>query len=221
MSSYTSALLAAYMPARLAPFMTVSYPAWGTENGHRVLLYRKGRNDIHFVIFMTIMFAVVRHFVMTYILSPFAHRFVRVDEPPITPGVDKATKERRLRIIARRKEHAASRFAEQGWSMMYCLVTESIGLVSVKPSGMEAWWTERGCVRVGTCRVQHGRGSAIRLPRPLTRAKWHERVEGSFPLPTQPPGRSSATASNPALHAFAYTLLDPSLLMWLRANTFS
>jgi acyl-CoA-dependent ceramide synthase len=141
MSSYTSALLAAYMPARLQPFVSVSYPVWGSEHGHRVQLYRKGRNDINFVLFITIFFSLFRHFVMVYVLSPIAHRFVRVEAPPIHAGLDKATKERRLRTLARRKEHAAIRFAEQGWSMMYCLVTETIGLVSVN------WWGEAVCGR--------------------------------------------------------------------------
>lgn len=118
------------LPAKLQPFVTISYPVWGVENGHRVLLYKKGRNDLYFVLFMTAFFAVLRHVTMNWLFAPIAHRYMHVPNTLKTEGADKATKERRLRAYAKKKQHAVIRFAEQGWNMLYCLVMEVIGLVS-------------------------------------------------------------------------------------------
>jgi len=134
-SNVSSSLLTAYLPAKLQPFVTISYPVWGVENGHRVQLYKKGRNDVHFVIFMTAAFTVLRHLTMTYVLSPIAHRYVQVSGKS---GNTKPITAHERRTMARKRQHAASRFAEQGWSLLYCLVMESMGLVS----------TEQSCWRV-------------------------------------------------------------------------
>lgn len=109
--------------------MTLSYPVWGVEHGKRVILYKKGRNDVHFVLFVTVLFTFLRHVVMNYLFAPFANYFIRLPQQT-SNGVDERTKERRKRAALRKKQHAVSRFAEQGWSMLYCLVMESVGLVS-------------------------------------------------------------------------------------------
>lgn len=111
------------------PFFELSYPVKGLENGVPTTLYGKGKLDIRYAIFWAVVFSVLRHVSMKYILSPLAKRVIPtppVDQKPVSPAMERHLQ----RVAAKKRHHNAVRFAEQAWAMAYCTVFWSIGMVS-------------------------------------------------------------------------------------------
>lgn len=84
-------------------------------------LYGKGPADACFVLFCALAYTVGRELVMRYVLGAFA-RWYLARSGPVGSGL-KGKKERR------RREHVVQRFAEQGWSFLYCTCSWSLGAV--------------------------------------------------------------------------------------------
>lgn len=113
----------------LRPFVELSYPTKGVENGVPTTLYGKGRLDFRYALFWAVAFSVLRHVGMKYILSPLARRVIPtppLDHKPTSPAMERHLK----RVAAKKKEHNSVRFAEQAWTMAYCSVFWTIGMVS-------------------------------------------------------------------------------------------
>lgn len=113
----------------LRPFVELSYPVKGVENGVPTTLYGKGRLDFRYALFWAVAFSVLRHVGMKYILSPLARRVIPtppLDHKPTSPAMERHLK----RVAAKKKEHNSVRFAEQAWAMAYCTVFWTIGMVS-------------------------------------------------------------------------------------------
>lgn len=134
--------LESLIPPSLRPYLSLSYPVSRSRaatflSKHNHLryttqtLYDKGPNDVYFVAFCAVAFTVLREFVLRAVMKPFASywlasasRKARRKSPPRSSG--KETKRE-----ARQREHTALRFAEQGWSFVYCTVFWSLGMVSL------------------------------------------------------------------------------------------
>jgi acyl-CoA-dependent ceramide synthase len=114
-------------------------------------LFDKGANDFYFAAFCAVAFTILREVVLRGLLKPFANYWLLsarrakrrkslsvvngsgngyVKGNGVTsPGgkVDgRETKKER-----RQREHTALRFAEQGWSFLYCTVFWTLGMVSI------------------------------------------------------------------------------------------
>lgn len=111
------------------PFVELSYPMKGVEHGVPTTLYGKGKLDLRYAVFWAVVFSVLRHVAMKYILSPLARRVIPtppLDHKPTSPAMERHLQ----RVAAKKKEHNSVRFAEQAWAMAYCTVFWSIGMVS-------------------------------------------------------------------------------------------
>ena len=122
------------LPPSLHPFFLLSYPVRPStsrltslfESTKPETLYSKGPEDVYIVITCAIGFTILREFTMRYVLSPLARYLI--DRPP--PNAKSLTRpEERLR--RRRVRHLVTRFAEQGWSFLYCTAFWTIGGVSL------------------------------------------------------------------------------------------
>jgi acyl-CoA-dependent ceramide synthase len=109
--------------------MLISYPirnplrvASTPPQAQAQTLYGKGPADALFVLFCALAFTVTRELVMRYVLGSFARWYLARNHAKDAPGW-KSKKERR------RREHIVVRFAEQGWSFLYCTCSWSLGTV--------------------------------------------------------------------------------------------
>jgi acyl-CoA-dependent ceramide synthase len=115
------------IPPYLRPFVLLSYPV---PPPRRLLsfssptetLYGQGPEDLCFAAFAAIAFTVLREISLRYILSTIARLW-------LGSGHEGLKDERARRRARRRMRHVITRFAEQGWSFLYCTVFWTIGMV--------------------------------------------------------------------------------------------
>jgi acyl-CoA-dependent ceramide synthase len=130
------------IPPSLRPYLSLSYPVSRTRAALTLssqnhlrhstqTLYDKGPNDIYFVAFCAVTFTLLREFVLRAVMKPFASYWLASTsrkarkKSPTKSG----TKETKREL--RQREHTALRFAEQGWSFVYCTFFWSLGMVSL------------------------------------------------------------------------------------------
>lgn len=150
----SSSTMESFIPPSLRPYVLLSYPVHRpaatlelSKANHlrytNEVLYTKGPNDIFFAAFCAVAFTVLREVILRGVLKPFANWWLR--------SAKKAKRKRALsrangigngngasdkgavgetKREARQREHTALRFAEQGWSFLYCTVFWTLGTVS-------------------------------------------------------------------------------------------
>lgn len=129
-SSSPSSSIRHLLPPSLESIMLLSYPVRpirqpipSSSASASPTLYGKGPADALFVLFCALAFTIAREIIMRYVLATSVRWYLsRQSTPP--PGV-KGKKERK------RREHVVQRFAEQGWSFLYCTCSWSLGTVSL------------------------------------------------------------------------------------------
>jgi acyl-CoA-dependent ceramide synthase len=84
-------------------FLFISYPVQKSPSDE--IQYEKGYWDIAYIVFWIIVLTFVREFTMQYLLKPFA-------------------------LCAGIKTKSLTRFMEQGYIFIYCLISTSVGSVS-------------------------------------------------------------------------------------------
>lgn len=112
----------------------------GSLGSHEQTLYSKGPLDLLFSISCALGFTVLRQLCMRYIFGKLARSCLEAE--------DRAARSRRgdkghatpqaLERERRKREQIVTRFAEQGWSFLYCTVFWSIGAVSAIPQSCGA-----------------------------------------------------------------------------------
>lgn len=107
---------------RLRRLVSLSYPVGGG-------LYGKGNDDLYFVGACAVAWTVLRHVLMVYILSPLAAAVIPVETISKSASRTPALLRHEQRLVAKRRQHNISRFAEQAWGMLYCTAFWSIGMV--------------------------------------------------------------------------------------------
>jgi acyl-CoA-dependent ceramide synthase len=129
------------LPLPLRHLLSSSHPAAPTGKAYTRLaavagtaekLYGKGPKDLYFAVFCAIAFTVLREIMLRYILSAFARAWL-MSSYRKSKGASKSEtgRDRRMKRRDRKKmEHTVTRFAEQGWSFIYCTVFWSMGMVS-------------------------------------------------------------------------------------------
>ncbi|TYJ54056.1 hypothetical protein B9479_005320 [Cryptococcus floricola] len=149
-TSTIPSMISAYLPPSLHPFLLLSYPL--PPSGELLLeplangsssfsssgtLYGKGPLDAYFVLFWAVAFTALRWATIHYLFSPIARLLL--------PRL-KAIKgqEREWNRAERKREHVVLRFAEQGWSWLYCTVFWSFGYYVLtrfpNPTSPEQLW---------------------------------------------------------------------------------
>lgn len=127
------------LPTALHPFVSLSYPIAPTPSSSPKLRftsrirdssapqqYGQGPKDVYFVIFCALAFTLLREVCIRYLLSTFAKRFLKRARRKSYEA--RGEKMRSLTKLEKRKmDHTTLRFAEQGWSFMYCTVFWSLG----------------------------------------------------------------------------------------------
>lgn len=115
-------------------------------------LYDKGPNDFYFVAFCAVAFTILREVVLRGLLKPFANywllsarRAKRSKSGSLVNGSGNGNgfskgdgvnspgggvEGRETKKERRQREHTALRFAEQGWSFLYCTIFWTLGMVS-------------------------------------------------------------------------------------------
>lgn len=145
------------IPISLRPYLLLSYPVdrpaasleLSPANHLRYTketLYGKGPNDVFFAAFCAVAFTVLREVILRGVLKPFANYWLRSAKKAKRKrassrvngnGVNGAGGEketiRETKREERQREHTALRFAEQGWSFLYCTVFWTLGTVSRPP----------------------------------------------------------------------------------------
>lgn len=131
------------LPTALHPFVSLSYPVAPSQSSLPKLripttrirepplpqLYGQGPKDVYFVAFCALAFTVLREICIRYVLSAFAEKWL--ERARRKEYERKGEKVRGLTKLERRKmEHTTTRFAEQGWSFIYCTLFWSLGGVS-------------------------------------------------------------------------------------------
>ena len=135
------------LPSALHPWVSLSYPvpppyisqsplAKLRAGSNRVRdsspqLYGQGPKDVYFVIFCALAFTFLRELCLRYVLSAFARNWLkrtRRKERESKGAQDKPM----TKLEKRKMEHVVTRFAEQGWSFLYCTIFWSLGCVSAK-----------------------------------------------------------------------------------------
>ena len=137
--------LQSILPEALHPFISLSYPIPPSpfsippfhsstssssffNSSYPSTLYDKGPKDLYFLLFCALGFTILREITIRYVLSTFARRWLissrRKDGQGQSGSMGKAEK--------RNMEHIVLRFAEQGWSFLYCAVFWSLGVVSTQ-----------------------------------------------------------------------------------------
>jgi acyl-CoA-dependent ceramide synthase len=140
------------IPPSLRPYVLLSYPVdrpaasleLSPANHLRYTketLYKKGPNDVFFAAFCAIAFTALREVILRGVLKPFANYWLRSAKKAKRKraasrangngvggekGIIRETKREE-----RQREHTALRFAEQGWSFLYCTVFWTLGTVSL------------------------------------------------------------------------------------------
>lgn len=124
-ASSIPSLIHSHVPQSLRPFVTLSYPITDPlAHPSAQTLYDKGPQDAYFVVFWAIAFTVLREVFMKGLFSPFMRICLR--SPPKIKG-----QEREYAKARKKREHIVTRFAEQGWSWLYCSVYWTFGVVSI------------------------------------------------------------------------------------------
>lgn len=124
-ASAIPSLIHSHVPESLRPFVTLSYPITDPlAHPSAQTLYDKGPQDAYFVVFWAIAFTVLREVCMKGLFSPFMRICLR--SPPKIKG-----QEREYAKARKKREHIVTRFAEQGWSWLYCSVYWTFGVVSI------------------------------------------------------------------------------------------
>ncbi|WVO21824.1 uncharacterized protein IAS62_003138 [Cryptococcus decagattii] len=132
------ALIHSHVPESLRPFVTCPIPS-PTLSPTRPAqtLYDKGPQDAYFVVFWAIAFTVLREVCMKGLFSPFMRICLR--SPPKIKG-----QEREYAKARKKREHIVTRFAEQGWSWLYCSVYWTFGVIVLRqnpsPTSPEQLW---------------------------------------------------------------------------------
>ena len=150
----TSRTIHSLLPTALHPFVTLSYPVGSTgstggSTGSKLRsistrlrnvnvqpeLYGQGPKDVYFVAFCAFCFTILREIAMRYIFARFARWWLesswRAEQrgKKQQKGAAAAGPPRPMtKIEKRRLEHTVTRFAEQGWSFLYCTVFWSLGM---------------------------------------------------------------------------------------------
>jgi acyl-CoA-dependent ceramide synthase len=140
------------IPTSLRPYVLLSYPvhrpkatlALSKSNYLRYTnntLYDKGPNDLYFAAFCAVAFTILREVVLRGLLKPFANywlvsarRAKTRKSASVSNGSGKGSptgkgEARETKKERRQREHTALRFAEQGWSFLYCTVFWTLGMV--------------------------------------------------------------------------------------------
>jgi acyl-CoA-dependent ceramide synthase len=133
------------LPTALHPFVSLSYPVAPSHSplvsklrittSHRPResvapqLYGQGPKDVYFVAFCALAFTVLREICIRYVLSTFAKGWLKRARRKEYEA--RGEKMRSLTKLEKRKmAHTTTRFAEQGWSFLYCTLFWSLGAVS-------------------------------------------------------------------------------------------
>jgi acyl-CoA-dependent ceramide synthase len=157
LANASSSAMDSLIPPSLRPYISLSYPVLRpaatlqlSKLNHlrytNEVLFTKGTNDFLFAGFCAVAFTVLREVMLRGVMKPFANWWLRSAGRAKRKralsraaangngnvngnGVEKGTIGETKRE-ARQREHVALRFAEQGWSFMYCTVFWTIGMVS-------------------------------------------------------------------------------------------
>ncbi|BEI85890.1 hypothetical protein CcaverHIS002_0601770 [Cutaneotrichosporon cavernicola] len=111
------------LPPQIRRFVSVSYPVSGG-------LYDKGRDDVLFAATCAVVWTILRHVCMTYILAPLASAVI--PEEKIPKSAKGALLRHEQRLAAKRRGHNIIRFAEQAWGMLYCTVFFALGVIILR-----------------------------------------------------------------------------------------
>lgn len=133
------------LPTALRPWVSLSYPVPPPHFTQSPLaklrigasrirdaqpqLYGQGPKDVYFVVFCALAFTVLRQICLKYVLSAVARNWLLRTRRK--EREKKGEKAKPLTKSERRKmEHTVTRFAEQGWSFLYCTIFWTLGCVS-------------------------------------------------------------------------------------------
>lgn len=148
--------LEALIPISLRPYLSLSYPVSPSRAAYAIsphdhlrntnqTLYDKGWDDVYFVAFWAVAFTILREIVLRGIMKPFASYWLSSSAKKAklkrakakTNGLNGSgggsgtlSPRRETKREIRQREHTALRFAEQGWSFVYCTIFWSLGMVS-------------------------------------------------------------------------------------------
>jgi acyl-CoA-dependent ceramide synthase len=154
LANASSSAMDSLIPPSLRPYISLSYPVLRpaatlqlSKLNHlrytNEVLFTKGTNDFLFAGFCAVAFTVLREVMLRGVMKPFANWWLR--------SAGRAKRKRALgransngngngngvkgtigetKREARQREHTALRFAEQGWSFLYCTVFWTLGMVS-------------------------------------------------------------------------------------------
>ena len=154
LANASSSTMDSLIPPSLRPYISLSYPVLRpaatlqlSKLNHlrytNEVLFTKGTNDFLFAGFCAVAFTVLREVMLRGVMRPFANWWLR--------SAGRAKRKRALgransngnsngngvkgmigepKREARQREHTALRFAEQGWSFLYCTVFWTLGMVS-------------------------------------------------------------------------------------------
>lgn len=133
--------LESLIPPSLRPYLSLSYPvsrtraamALSTHNHLRLsgqTLYDKGTNDVYFVAFCAVAFTVLREITLRGLMKPFANWWLASASSKARRRSPTKSGTRETKRELRQRDHTALRFAEQGWSFLYCTVFWTLGTVS-------------------------------------------------------------------------------------------
>ncbi|OXG32937.1 acyl-CoA-dependent ceramide synthase [Cryptococcus neoformans Ze90-1] len=131
-------LLHSYVPQSLRPFVTLSYPITDPlAHPSAQTLYDKGPQDACLVLFWALAFTLLREAFMKGVFSPFMR--ICLPSPPQVKG-----QEREYAKARKKREHTVTRFAEQGWSWLYCSIYWTFGVIVLRqnpsPTSPEQLW---------------------------------------------------------------------------------
>lgn len=131
-------LLHSYVPQSLRPFVTLSYPITDPlAHPSAQTLYDKGPQDACLVLFWALAFTLLREAFMKGVFSPFMR--ICLPSPPQIKG-----QEREYAKARKKREHTVTRFAEQGWSWLYCSIYWTFGVIVLRqnpsPTSPEQLW---------------------------------------------------------------------------------
>lgn len=154
LANASSSKMESFIPPSLRPYILLSYPVsrpaatlqLSKVNHLRYtndILYTKGLHDIFFSAFCAIAFTVLREVMLRAVLKPFANWWLRsngrakrkraLSRAHANGNGNGALAEKGIagetKREARQREHTALRFAEQGWSFLYCTVFWTLGMV--------------------------------------------------------------------------------------------
>ncbi|GFZ46296.1 hypothetical protein JCM24511_04543 [Saitozyma sp. JCM 24511] len=131
------------LPPSLRPFFLLSYPVPPSASrrllspalGPAPTLYGKGPEDVYFTISCALGFTILREICVRYILRWFALLWLGPVDRANGSGKGKGRTikdERERRRLKRKRQHVVTRFAEQGWSFLYCSVFWSMGMLILR-----------------------------------------------------------------------------------------